>query len=67
MVRNPSFLSIDPVNSVLLAPKRGVIMNAKRKIEVFSVGCPACEETIELVNRVLKPKKAGRKSKKQEN
>ena len=27
-------------------------MNAKRKIEVFSAGCPACEETIELVNRV---------------
>ncbi len=67
MVRNPSFLSIDPVNSALLAPKRDVIMSAKRKIEVFSMGCPACEETIELVNRVLKPKKAGRKSKKQEN
>ena len=27
-------------------------MSAKRKIEVFSAGCPACEETIELVNRV---------------
>ncbi len=27
-------------------------MNTKRKIEVFSAGCPACEETIELVNRV---------------
>lgn len=27
-------------------------MTAKRKIEVFSAGCPACEETIELVNRV---------------
>ncbi len=27
-------------------------MNAKRKIEVFSAGCPACEETIELVNSV---------------
>ena len=27
-------------------------MNAKRKIEIFSAGCPACEETIELVNRV---------------
>ncbi len=21
-------------------------MNAKRKIEIFSAGCPACEETI---------------------
>ena len=30
-------------------------MNAKRKIEVFTAGCPACEETIELVNRVACP------------
>jgi len=27
-------------------------MNAKRKIEVFSAGCPACDETIDLVNRI---------------
>ncbi len=27
-------------------------MNKKRKIEVFSAGCPACEETIVLVNRI---------------
>ena len=27
-------------------------MTAKRKIEVFSAACPACAETIELVNRV---------------
>ena len=27
-------------------------MSIKRSIEVFSAGCPACEETIELVNRV---------------
>ncbi|MGH7966198.1 MAG: thioredoxin family protein [Candidatus Binatia bacterium] len=27
-------------------------MSAKRKIEIFSAGCPACEETVELVNRV---------------
>ena len=27
-------------------------MRQLRKIEVFSAGCPACEETIELVNRV---------------
>jgi len=26
-------------------------MNAKRKVEIFSAGCPACEETIEMVNR----------------
>ncbi len=30
-------------------------MNTKRKIEVFSAGCPACAETIELVNRVACP------------
>lgn len=30
-------------------------MIAKRKIEVFSAGCPACTETIELVNRVACP------------
>lgn len=28
---------------------------AKRKIEVFSAGCPACEETIKLVNSVACP------------
>lgn len=27
-------------------------MNATRKIEVYSTGCPACEDTIELVRRV---------------
>lgn len=30
-------------------------MAVKRKIEVFTAGCPACEETIELVNRVTCP------------
>ena len=30
-------------------------MRAKRKIEVFSAGCPACEETIALVNRIACP------------
>lgn len=30
-------------------------MTAKRKIEVFSAGCPACEETIEMVNAVACP------------
>ncbi len=30
-------------------------MNSKRKIEVFSAGCPACEETIELVNQAACP------------
>ena len=30
-------------------------MSHKRKIEVFSAGCPACEETIRLVNEVACP------------
>ena len=30
-------------------------MNAKRTIEIFSAGCPVCEETVELVNRVACP------------
>jgi glutaredoxin len=30
-------------------------MSAKRKIEVFSAGCSACEETIRLVNRIACP------------
>ena len=30
-------------------------MNASRKIEVFSAGCPACEDVIELVNKVACP------------
>jgi len=30
-------------------------MKTKRQIEVFSAGCPACEETIELVNRIACP------------
>ena len=29
--------------------------NAKRKIEVFSAGCPACEETVRLVTRIACP------------
>lgn len=30
-------------------------MNAKRKIEVFSAGCPACEETVSLVKEIACP------------
>ena len=30
-------------------------MNAKRKIEVFSAGCPECADTIALVNSVACP------------
>lgn len=27
-------------------------MNTKRTIEVFSAGCPVCQDTIDLVNRI---------------
>jgi glutaredoxin len=27
-------------------------MSDKRQIEIFSAGCPACKETIDLVNRM---------------
>ena len=30
-------------------------MSVKRRIEVFTAGCPICEETIELVNRIACP------------
>ena len=30
-------------------------MSTKRSIEVFSANCPVCEETIELVNRLVCP------------
>ncbi len=30
-------------------------MSQKRTIEVFSAGCPACEDTIALVNRLACP------------
>ncbi len=30
-------------------------MKTKRQIDVFGAGCPACEETIELVNRIACP------------
>ncbi len=30
-------------------------MSAKRRIEVFSAGCPVCIETIEMVNRIACP------------
>ena len=30
-------------------------MATQRKIEVFSAGCPACEVTVELVNRIACP------------
>lgn len=30
-------------------------MSTKRTIEVFSAGCPACNDTVDLVNRVACP------------
>ena len=30
-------------------------MNGKRRIEVFSAGCPVCEEAVELVKRAACP------------
>lgn len=30
-------------------------MSTKRKVEIFSAHCPACEETIQLVNRIACP------------
>ena len=30
-------------------------MNAKRNIEVFSAGCPACDDVINLINRIACP------------
>jgi glutaredoxin len=30
-------------------------LSEKRKVEVFSAGCPTCEEAISLVNRIACP------------
>lgn len=30
-------------------------MTSKRKIEIFSAGCPVCQETIDMVNRIACP------------
>jgi glutaredoxin len=30
-------------------------MSTKRKVEIFSAGCPACEETVNLVNQLACP------------
>ena len=31
------------------------MMSEKRKIEIFSAGCSACQETIDLVNKIACP------------
>ena len=30
-------------------------MSIKRKVEVFSAGCPTCKETIEMINHITCP------------
>ena len=30
-------------------------MSARRKIEIFSAGCPACEETVQIVKQIACP------------
>jgi glutaredoxin 3 len=30
-------------------------MNAKRKVELFSAGCPACDRAVELLRRIACP------------
>jgi len=30
-------------------------MNAKRKVEIFTAGCPVCDEAVELVRRIACP------------
>jgi glutaredoxin 3 len=30
-------------------------MSTSRKVEIFSTGCPRCEEAVELVNRIACP------------
>jgi len=30
-------------------------MSNKRKVEIFSAGCPVCQQTIDLVNRIACP------------
>ena len=30
-------------------------MSTKRKVEIFSAGCPACQEAIELVDKIACP------------
>src|SRR5262245_4132950 len=46
----------DSSSSIFFDSLKGdIIITTKRKVEVFSAGCPACVETIELVKRVACP------------
>jgi len=45
-----------PAGTLLQLGSIGAVnMTAKRKIEVFSAGCPACQETVALVNSIACP------------
>lgn len=35
-----------------LSIKQKVYMSAERKVEVFTAGCPVCDETVEMVRRI---------------
>jgi glutaredoxin len=42
-------------DEVQLSKRRFFKMANKRKVEVFSAGCPACQDTVALVQRVACP------------
>jgi hypothetical protein len=35
--------------------QREALMSTRRKVEIFSAGCPACQEAIDLVNGIACP------------
>lgn len=39
----------------MMIEKEVTVVTTRRKIEVFSAGCPVCQETIEMVNRLACP------------
>ena len=40
------------MSTIELVYDKEVIMTVKRKVEIYSAGCPVCEETIKLVNSI---------------
>lgn len=30
-------------------------MATKRKVEIFSAGCPVCKETVDMINQIVSP------------
>ncbi len=49
-----SGFTLDPVDGyrVYTDFQEELLMDDKRKIEVFSAGCPACAEAVKIVNRI---------------